>query len=467
PMALSQGAGAEVQRPLATVVIGGLITATFLTLVLLPILYMWIEREKPKKTRRKVPVAPATIILLLLASSFVQAQDIEGKKMKLEEMLQLAGKQNLSIQSLQKESAYWKQLQAAVFEPAKTQLGAEYGNINSLNNDTKFMLGQTFNLPVVYKRQKEFYLSNEKAQTAMVGWKLLELNKEVKLVFWQMADLLARQKLLLRLDSVYSRVLQAAELRLKAGETNMLEKVTVEAQVQQLKIQQQQLQSDIGIAQQKLQWLLNTDQKLLPDYAESNAPGIINNDTSVIVHHPLLLYKEQQVAVAGSLTALERNKLVPDVSVGYNNMSIVGYQSQDGVTQQYYGAGSRFNSFNLTLAVPLFSKAAKNKVKAGQLNEEIARMNVKVTDQQLKSQLLQLTEELKKRQQQLSYYNQQGLAQSELILSHAKQNYEKGQISYLEWTMLMNNAVDIQLAHLAAWQQLNIIRTEIEYLTGK
>ena len=467
PMALSHGAGAEVQRPLATVVIGGLITATFLTLVLLPILYMWIEREKPKKTRRKVPVAPATIILLLLASSFVQAQDIEGKKMKLEEMLQLAGKQNLSIQSLQKESAYWKQLQAAVFEPAKTQLGAEYGNINSLNNDTKFMLGQTFNLPVVYKRQKEFYLSNEKAQTAMVGWKLLELNKEVKLVFWQMADLLARQKLLLRLDSVYSRVLQAAELRLKAGETNMLEKVTVEAQVQQLKIQQQQLQSDIGIAQQKLQWLLNTDQKLLPDYAESNAPGIINNDTSVIVHHPLLLYKEQQVAVAGSLTALERNKLVPDVSVGYNNMSIVGYQSQDGVTQQYYGAGSRFNSFNLTLAVPLFSKAAKNKVKAGQLNEEIARMNVKVTDQQLKSQLLQLTEELKKRQQQLSYYNQQGLAQSELILSHAKQNYEKGQISYLEWTMLMNNAVDIQLAHLAAWQQLNIIRTEIEYLTGK
>ena len=49
--------------------------------------------------------------------------------MKLEEMLQLANKQNLSIQSLQKESAYWKQLQAGVFEPGKTQVGAEYGNI--------------------------------------------------------------------------------------------------------------------------------------------------------------------------------------------------------------------------------------------------------------------------------------------------------------------------------------------------
>ncbi|MEK7780339.1 MAG: efflux RND transporter permease subunit, partial [Verrucomicrobiota bacterium] len=47
PMALATGAGAEVQRPLATVVIGGIITSTFLTLVLLPVLYEWLERNLP------------------------------------------------------------------------------------------------------------------------------------------------------------------------------------------------------------------------------------------------------------------------------------------------------------------------------------------------------------------------------------------------------------------------------------
>ena len=47
PMALSTSAGAEVQRPLATVVIGGIISSTFLTLVVLPVLYEWAER-KPK-----------------------------------------------------------------------------------------------------------------------------------------------------------------------------------------------------------------------------------------------------------------------------------------------------------------------------------------------------------------------------------------------------------------------------------
>jgi cobalt-zinc-cadmium resistance protein CzcA len=46
PMALSTGAGAEVQRPLATVVIGGIVSSTFLTLVLLPVLYEWIEQSR-------------------------------------------------------------------------------------------------------------------------------------------------------------------------------------------------------------------------------------------------------------------------------------------------------------------------------------------------------------------------------------------------------------------------------------
>jgi len=51
PMAISTSAGAEVQRPLATVVIGGIISSTFLTLVLLPALYEWLERRsKPERT---------------------------------------------------------------------------------------------------------------------------------------------------------------------------------------------------------------------------------------------------------------------------------------------------------------------------------------------------------------------------------------------------------------------------------
>jgi cobalt-zinc-cadmium resistance protein CzcA len=46
PMAIATGAGAEVQRPLATVVIGGILSSTFLTLVVLPSLYAWVEGSR-------------------------------------------------------------------------------------------------------------------------------------------------------------------------------------------------------------------------------------------------------------------------------------------------------------------------------------------------------------------------------------------------------------------------------------
>ena len=43
PLAFAQGIGSEVQRPLAIVVIGGLVSSTFLTLIMLPVLYRWLE----------------------------------------------------------------------------------------------------------------------------------------------------------------------------------------------------------------------------------------------------------------------------------------------------------------------------------------------------------------------------------------------------------------------------------------
>ncbi len=282
-----------------------------------------------------------------------------------------------------------------------------------------------------------------------------------------MTDRLDRQQLLKQLDSVYSRVLQAATLRLKAGESNQLEKTSAEAQVAQLKIQLTQLQSDLLIDQQHLQWLLNSSEFYLPDPVSMSSREMEWTDTSSIAAHPLVKYREGQVVMATAQTDMEKNKLVPDLSAGYNNMSIVGYQSADGITQKYYGPGQRFGTVNITMGVPLFTKAARNKVKAAKLSEEAAQLNVKAADQQLKTQLLQYQEAYKKQQQLVQYYDKEGLAQSALIISHAGQNFEKGQISYLEWTMLMNNATGIQLARLDAMAQLNRIRTEIEYLTGK
>jgi cobalt-zinc-cadmium resistance protein CzcA len=69
PMALSNGAGAEVQRPLATVVIGGLMLATLLTLFVLPILYVLFEHINKDKMKfsKKLNYKKLSVLLVLLS----------------------------------------------------------------------------------------------------------------------------------------------------------------------------------------------------------------------------------------------------------------------------------------------------------------------------------------------------------------------------------------------------------------
>jgi heavy metal efflux system protein len=463
PMALSHGAGAEVQRPLATVVIGGLITATFLTLVVLPVLYMWFEKRTPKTG---IPQAVGIILLLALCQPTL-SQTGTSRKMALEQMLQKANTGNLPLQASRTGIGYWKQLQSATTELPRTQVGAEYGNINSFQNDNRFYINQSFELPVVYRRQKELYVAREQAATKQVVLKQQELHKEVKTVFYNMVDLLERQQLLLRLDSIYSRFLDAATLRLKTGESNMLEKSNAETQMQQLKLQQEQVKGDLRIEQQQLQWLLNTRENLLPEYNALQKKQERITDTTAIAGHPAVQLQEQQVKINTAQTNIEKARLSPEFMVGYSNQSIIGYQSKDGVNQQYYDAGDRFHIYQMSVALPLFNKAAKARIRANQVQEETARMEVAATGQYLISQWEQLNEAYKKYAAQVRYYETSGLQQAALITRNARLGFEKGDVSYVEWTLQMNNAVHIELGYLQAVHALNNTIIELEYLTGK
>jgi cobalt-zinc-cadmium resistance protein CzcA len=460
PMAISTNAGAEVQRPLATVVIGGLISATLLTLIVLPVLYVWIH--KPRRPRKKVNLAAALVVGIVISIPATA----QTRSMTLEQMLQQASAQNLSLQAERKGTAYWQQLQSATADLPHTQLGAEYGKINSVFDDTRFFISQSFNLPVVYRRQRDYYRAGEKAAVAQVNLKEHELRKQVKIVYYNLVDLLERQKLLLRLDSTYSQFLEAAALRLKTGESNVLEKSAAEAQVLQLKLQQQEVLSDIRRWQQQAQWLLNTTDSILPAYDEVKIEPPYA-DTSSINNHSAVLWQEEMARLSAAQVNVERSRLSPEITLGYSNMSIRGYQSKDGITQQFYDAGDRFGVYQLTLGLPIFNKTSKARIRAAQVQEQVAQMQVNVTKGMLSNQWQQLAEQYKKYAQQLDYYEQSGLPQAAMMTRNARLAFEKGSINYVEWTMLMRNAVDIELGYLQTLRQLNETIIELEYLTGK
>ena len=103
---------------------------------------------------------PFIIIPLLCLPAFSHAQQVPVKHLTIQEVLQQASEQNLNLQSLQKQKEYWKALQEGVFDPGKTSAGIVYGNINNASKDNSFNVGQSFDLPVVYKRQRELYGTN-------------------------------------------------------------------------------------------------------------------------------------------------------------------------------------------------------------------------------------------------------------------------------------------------------------------
>ncbi len=150
PMALSHGAGAEVQKPLATVVIGGLVTATFLTLFVLPLLYLFFSSAKIKVSK-----GIATLFIIALTALHVNAQS--PKAISVDEAVSLALKNNLAIQAQQLNVQSAQALKKSVFELPKTGVTVQYGQYNSINQDLGFQLSQTIPFPGIYTAQAGLY----------------------------------------------------------------------------------------------------------------------------------------------------------------------------------------------------------------------------------------------------------------------------------------------------------------------
>ncbi|GBL35481.1 protein HelA [Filimonas sp.] len=147
PMALSNGSGAEVQRPLATVVIGGLLIATFLTLFVLPVLYILFEKGWSSKWKKATATTMITCLLLTLCSPSGFAQS----SISLQAAIDTAMKNNLTIKNEALTAEYQHKLKAAAIDIPATDFTAEYGQINSFYKDTKFSISQSTRFPTVYK----------------------------------------------------------------------------------------------------------------------------------------------------------------------------------------------------------------------------------------------------------------------------------------------------------------------------
>ncbi|MEQ7799909.1 CusA/CzcA family heavy metal efflux RND transporter [Pedobacter sp. ASV1-7] len=451
PMAISNGAGAAVQRPLATVVIGGLMIATLLTLFVLPILYIAFEKGiKPRKIKKEI----VTIILLLFAFLPSTAQ----QPILLTEALDSAAKGNMLLNNQKLRAEQARQLIKTANDIPQASISAQYGKFNSDLLDNAIAVNQSLSFPTVYSRQKKQLLEEWKTTLLEVDLKQSEIKRLTTAVFYEMLVIAEKQTLLSSMDSAYRELLRVADLRFKAGETNMLEKASTENQLTQLNKQRKELHKEAVSLQQQFMLLINSSELRLPQ-SESYKMQVSATDQAALENHPLFKLYLQKEKVAVAATGVEKSKLLPEINLGYNNMSI-----QNGLN---YDLGSRFHSFQLGLGIPIFYGGQKARIKSAQTFQDITKNETAYAGKQLKAELEDVLSQVKKNQEIVNDFESSGLKNAKDITQTLNRQLQKGEINYLEWTVLNQQALSLRLDYLNAVNDLNNSIIQLNYLLSK
>ncbi|MBL0881841.1 MAG: CusA/CzcA family heavy metal efflux RND transporter [Chitinophagaceae bacterium] len=458
PMALSNGAGAEVQRPLATVVIGGLLSATLLTLFVLPSLYLLFEKKKIQ-----IPMKPLLVIVIMLSSWSLQAQ--QAQTMKLEKLLALVKEKSPILKVGQLQEKYYTALKGTARDIPKTQLITELGNYNSFNFDSRVSILQPFSAGIIYRKQElvlNSYLNTSEVNT-IIQQQVLE--KMIRQLYLELQYLIARKKILERADSVYANFQKVAQLRFEKGESNLLEKTTLDNQVMQNRQILLMNLSDTKAIQLEITLLLQDSISIIP--ADELVTSQQLYDTALLQQHPELQYYKAQEQQAEAESQLAKAKLKPEWLIGYNNQSLMGWMQYKNRSERFFTAGDRFSSVTLGMSIPFFNKAQKAKVEAANVQEQVNRVNTDIAVLRLKTQLQQALQHRDKFNSSLTYFKNSALPQSNIIIQTANLNYTNGQISYIEWATLVNQALGIQMQYADIQRDHQLNEIQLDYLLQK
>lgn len=448
PMAISTGAGAEVQRPLATVVIGGLLLATFLTLFVLPVLFMLFEKIKTPRIRLKKKQVLVPLLLLFYLPAHSQT-------LTLDQAIDTALKNHLPVRSAELLSEYYAQRKAAYLTLPQTEFTGEYGQLNSRATDNKFGVAQTFQFPVVYNRQKALYKAEWRSALLRSDLSKAETRKAVTALFFHLLVLQEKEKILRASDSLYAQFLEKAMLRLQKGASNVLEQTTASLQRERIGIQLQELQQEMALSRIEFQWFLNTAVPYQPQAGNILMPVDFLENSPEPEGHPAIQLATQEVQTAANRLQLEKTKLLPSFFAGYQNQSFHDLSS------------NRFHSVQAGIGIPLFSGAQRALVKAEAQKLRFAENELTLQSERWRTDYRQAQAQYQTMRLIVTNYEQTQLPGAARIFTVAQQQFTSGEINYLDWVMLVNQAIQIQSDYYEAVQQLNQSIIQLQYLSSK
>ena len=447
PMAVSTSAGAEVQRPLATVVIGGLVTATLLTLVVLPVLYAWLNQKKHLKVNKTV----LSVILIVASVYFGRAQN--PKQLAVEEVYNLALQHNNGLKAMALNQEESKALEKSASLFADTNVYYSYDENNLAINDRPidvFGVAQEFKFPTAYVAEKRLLQQHYEVSKQAFNVANVTLKRVIYAAYYTLNYKEHQMKTYKFLDSLFLDFASKAERRFELGESNYLEMITARSKYQQIKTAYKQVQQGVlkqRIELQKIVQVEDLSVTTISQPIEKLTLQQLNLDNNVS-----LAQMQTAVDYQEAKTVFAKQQLLPQLTAEY-------FQgTNSGLKDQLIG-------YQFGIKIPVLFGGKRAKIKAEKLAKEALLNKQKDFSVSLESKQQSLLAELRQYDAALAYYQKEGKALAEEILNTANKSYKGGEIDFFQYIQSIETAKDIHLDYLKQLHQYNQTVIKINYLT--
>ena len=442
PMAIAKSAGAEVQRPLATVVIGGLIVSTILTLIIIPVFYRLVNSSAAWKRQRWLKrLLPFLLFLGILFPTHAQ------QTVSLEEAVTIALENHPRLKTATASIERSRASRGESWEVSPTTFNYSWGQINGeTRNDNQMEITQSLGslLPPFYKNA----LVNRQVATGEYYRDLVkkEITAEVKRAW-------AYYQYAFHLCALYKeqiewagRLRKASQLRYEQGDITLLERNMSSTLVADLQTRLSQAEEELQLATRRFSWTCYSDSPLLPmDTTLVLFPARVAEIAPSDIH---LNYFRSVADEKKAMLRIERSRFFPELSVGYVRQKIAPLSGLD--------------SWMVGISFPVLFFPQHSRVRQAKIDSYIARTEAESNIRQLNNKVEELSVALRKEGEHIRYYTTGALPEADALLKSATVQFKESETDITQFVQSLNAAREIRRGYIEAVYAYNISALELE-----
>ena len=449
PMAIATSAGAEVQRPLATVVIGGLLVGTVLTLILIPILYDLVNSVPMAMRRMKVRRNNKIVAMLLLlgcASPLFSQQTVT-----LEQAIEMSLDKSLRLKSSELAIEQTKAMRGESWEFGPTTATYSQGQLNGpFHRDYEITVEQSFGnlLSPFYKNALLKQVSHSK--TLERDMLEREIVGDVKSAWNYYLYAKSQLSLFEKQVDMAKQLQQVAESRYRAGEISQVEMMTAKSLAASMSNQYLDAIQVMQIASKRLNRVCYSPTDIIP--ADSALSLITLVGTKDNVGDLQKAYFHSVVAQSKASEKIEKSRFFPEISAGYQNQKI--------------NPDFNLQAWNIGVAFPILCTSQASRIKQARIATNMAQQDADEALLQLENRIKEIELTLESYAFRMDYYLNTSLPEGRELARVSMVQMMQQMIGLTEYIQNMNLYIDIEKNYLETLLSYNQLLLEYEYYMG-